>query len=481
MNNSKKYQATLIDEEIISDFPCSLQKYMKEMSKELQDEIGEGGRTLYPQDKIAKCMGISVDQLRNKIYGKKPITRDWIIALCAAYGMDSAKTSEALVICGMPRLDDAASREIFLVNYLDEHLFIPTSIEEINLELMSANLPPIEIEHRNGNNKNQKKLIVESKYRVLYDKVVHTYVDIFDQYDSISTQYLPNYSCVATVGLEDEKCQYTLKAFSDGTFQITSSANTIPTRYLHLNETGSFQPYFLELSSLVKKKKKKLDMISYDSRNFKGRFGANIKRDSIHVFYEEYNYACPELNEYNLMEYNDGHFSLSISDKSMFMQEYLSKEEFYNHYSSTEIGQRKVYFSIEELEKLRNADKHPPYYPDIYSIRKNTFIHLQKLVQKELEAIRNRSVFINHLDYIWDNPYEVLQYYGLERQFECEYDEKHGGIFTNLKSASFYDIDGKRISLSFEDIKLAFELGFTDIEQIIRVKRKKGSISAVLE
>lgn len=62
----------LFAEKEISSKRQSLSTFFREKSLLLQEELGEGYTSLYPQDKIASKLNISVDQLRQKLYEKKP-------------------------------------------------------------------------------------------------------------------------------------------------------------------------------------------------------------------------------------------------------------------------------------------------------------------------------------------------------------------------------------------------------------------------
>lgn len=46
---------------------------------------------------IADLVGLTTEVLRKKIYQQRPMTRDCLIAICAAHGMDSDMTSRILV------------------------------------------------------------------------------------------------------------------------------------------------------------------------------------------------------------------------------------------------------------------------------------------------------------------------------------------------------------------------------------------------
>ena len=72
MSGKSSAPGKLISETVISERTQTLSSFFREKSEELQDKIGEGFKTLYPQEKIAEKLNISVDQLRQKLYGKKP-------------------------------------------------------------------------------------------------------------------------------------------------------------------------------------------------------------------------------------------------------------------------------------------------------------------------------------------------------------------------------------------------------------------------
>lgn len=138
----------LLDEREIENSTLSLSAFFREKGKELQKKADESFRLLYPQEKLAEQLNISVDQFRQKIYGKKPLSRDWLIAICAAYGLDEPDTSEALRISNMPTLDDASKRESFIVEFLNKHKGQSVSIDDFNFALESAGLPTLDINYR---------------------------------------------------------------------------------------------------------------------------------------------------------------------------------------------------------------------------------------------------------------------------------------------------------------------------------------------
>ena len=470
----------LIDEQVYKTESQSLSAFFRKKGEILQELIGDSFSTLYPQEKIAARLNISVDQLRQKLYGKKPLTRDWLIAICAAYGLDDCDTSDALSISNMPTLDDVSNRETFIVRFLRDHKNIPASVNEFNVALESAGLPGLDISYRKRKTKADGNALVRLPYKELRPRAVRTYGYEGDPYNSLATEYLPNMRCVSASLLEGpDKRKYLLEAFSDGKYKISTEDEPLPDVLDVIEPSHIFYPFFTELSIMVGKQKQKLDDVLNDTKNYRYRFSANVKNDRIHIFYEEFNYSMPERNEYYLMEYVDGHFELSIAYKSMFMQEYLSEEEYAIHYNTTERIPRLTYTSIEEIDE-KFQDSKSTFYPSLANARKRTFTRLQKVVSDKLQEIKDRKIFIQNFNYIWDNPAEVLQYYKIEDAFECKYDDEYGEIYSTKESAFFSDETDSPIEITFKDVQTGFELGLASIQEICRIKRKYGTIESIL-
>ncbi len=479
MNNKNKISEKLKNEEIITEQSQTLSLFLREKGKELQEKIGIDDKTLYPQEKIAEKLNISVDQLHQKIYGKKPLTRDWLIAICAAYGLDDCDTSRALSICDMPTLDDASRREEFIVYFLRINKNKSVGVEDFNKALQAAKLPILDISFRKKKDpKNLKKTI--SPYTEYQPKVIRTYEEEDDPYNSLETIYYPRNRCVAAAFLKDkENRKYLLEAFSNGTFCVHQDGELSSSHFESLDPSNPFYMYFSELAAKVHKEKQRLDDICNDSKNYRNRISANIKNDRIHIFCEEFNYDMPERNEYFLMEYIDGHYTLSIANKSMFMQEYMSEKDYYAHYHTNERIHRKTYYSIEEIEK-HFKDSKSYFYPNLVNVRKNAFKRLKKKVTEELDNIRNKKIYIRDSSSIWDNHYNVLQYYMLEKEFECTYDPEYGDIKSAKDSVDFTVGSGDVVTITLSDLTSAFEFGLDSISDICRIKLLTGSIESVL-
>ena len=487
MDNLDENQKLLYEEEIErDDHRPKLSEFLREKGKALKiiedknetQNTDRGLTTLYPLERIAKRLNISVDQLHQKIYRKKKLTRDWLIAICAAYGLDSYETDEALIICDMPGLNDTSTREAFFCSYLDENKGHPISVQEFNKAMIVSGIEPLSITYRERGKYTIKAK--ESHYKYLSNIIVRTYGRENEIYGSLTTEYLPDMRCIAEVEVEDDDHKrYILGANSYGTFFVENEEDQISTEVKDITPENMFFAAFMELSSHVRIRKQKMDDILNDSRNYPGRWSANLKSDKIHVFYEEYNYSFPERNEYLMMEYVDGQYRLSIASKSMFMTEYLSEEDYREHYQMNIEMKRKVFYSLEDVDE-KYAEKDKNLYSTLHKARRKDYSRLKEIVSEKLDMIKNREVHIQEFNSIWDNPYDVLRYYNIEEPFGCQIDEEYGEIYHANETAEFVDENGRTIVLSLDDIKTAFEYGVKTIEDICRLKKNNKQIEEVI-
>ena len=220
-----------------------------------------------------------------------------------------------------------------------------------------------------------------------------------------------------------------------------------PTPFESLDDTGDYKNYFIELENAISIEKHRLLDILNDTRNYQKRTSAIFSGDSICIFTEQFNYVVPELNEYYVLTLSAGHYKLYVYDQSAFM--FL-------------------------ISASKNSDESTHF-----RIRRNAFRRLMPDVDDLYQKIKEGKEFIQNLDQIFGNAAEVLCYYGLERDFECKYDECDE-ICGSLDSKTYSLPDGSEITITLEDIYKAFEFGLPDIETICRIKAKYGSIDAVL-
>lgn len=463
----------------------SFSQYLRKKSKQLQDIVGEGDRKLYPQNEVANLLGVSVQQLRQKIYQKKPLTRDWVIAICAAYGLNEDATNEALILCNMPTFDANVRREEALVELLEAHENQPIGVDEINAILRSKFLQPLEIPKRKKGSKADNSSEIKScEFTEIGKRNIRTFGNRFNPYNSLASEYTPDIRCIASVLLEDRghnRVILNVSTNDDAWIEKPNSPNLE-----HISEDQAitqFQTIYSELKYLADSEKRKFDAYINDTKNYKGRYGAEIRNHTLHVFYEEFNFNDPWENEYYLMEYEDGQYTLSISKSSLFMTRYLAPEEYVKLYSNSIPAPFRIYHSVQEIDNLLQTADISQKDRGVLKRRKHTFEHLQATIDEKKKLVISGKDHIRDCDAIWDPPYEILKYYKAESLFE----------FKIIEEAEFYEkVDYKDaadvciaddiiVPISFSDLQQGFELGLDTLEQIAELKHTVGELKNVLK
>lgn len=479
------------DEEI-SGSEESFPNFIKVKRKMENNSKGKPGLST---KELAGRVGISPEMFRKILNKQKPNqSRDCIIAICAALKLDVEDTNEALRIYQyMPKLDKDSPRDKLIIQVLEGDFDEDISVSAVNGRLQRDGYMPLDIVKSRAHKGKETCLISQKAFPYkIKRKNVRTLL-YGDPYESLSTAYdFRRFKCVATMWLDDTLNQkhYKLTAALGGKYFLEilpgpdapDTPDTPFRSYKSLDETDEFRDYFLELQSMVKSEQRHIEEYLNDTRNYYERISADIFHDSIHVYFEKYNYAIPERNEYYLMEYIDGIYRLSVSHNSQFMRKYLNSEEYREHYGKAELMLVKTYASIEEIEALYDSQHLTQESKEVLMLRKNAYKKMQRVIDKYLEQLRARIVFVRNLNYIWDDQDRVCAYYGLEKEFQCRLDDEYGDCMTaELGSADIIDSNGQKVTINLSDLKRAFELGFKDTAEICRVIRKKGSIESVLQ
>ena len=496
--SDKQYSETSIPQEDASKCP-TLGKIITDLLGDRKGDVVHRSKTgssnwqgeaniLYSKESVAERLGITVDMLKKKLY-HRDISRDWIIAICAAYGLNAKETSQSLNLYDHPSLDFCSKREDCIETYLDEHQGVPSSLAGLNNLLIANGFLPLQIQKRSSAERtgDSRK---SSPFVQIGDIHLQTFGFEGDPYDSLETKFYPSH---------EVKAYMLIKGPEDVYFELSVSSNDDTSyRELEKEEGGfhykrggeiiakqaaidhpSFGQLFLKLFSTVNKEMRKYDDLLHDSRNYRGRFSANLKDCALHAFFEEYNYAIPERKEYYLMEYWKGNYTLSVAYESMFMREYLSEDDYFAHYNSRDRIKRKTYTSVDEIEELLN-NTNDWYREIVLRNRKSTFVRLQKMLAEKVKDIQDRKIFIRNIDAIWDNPADVLRYYKIEDLFKCEYDPVCGEICSHLDRIVIGENPEDDVMVTFNDVRTGFEYGFDSFDQICEYKKTHNSVSEVL-
>ena len=278
-------------------------------------------------------------------------------------------------------------------------------------------------------------------------------------------------------------CEYHLSASSRGDYYLDKCPNGATPEITHFKkaeESGELADCFMELQGMAKREQQRMKGYLNDTKNYCERISAGIHNGRIHIFYETYNYTVPELNEYYLFEYIDGIYRLTVSDRSLFMQKYLSESAYLEHYGQPEQKAYRHYDSLEEIELLLNNPENRRR-SEILELRKSAYKSLKRKVEECLEDLRQKKAYIRHLDYIWDDRDRVCEFFGVSKEFHCSVDEQYGDMSAGVNSVPFKTEDGNSIEITLQDLYTAFELGFHSIMEICQVKYTIGSIDNVLK
>lgn len=459
-----------IDSEIIG-----LPEYFKRQRKILHQANSELGDEFCSTQKMAENLELSADMLQKKLNGSKPLSREWLIAICAAFGLDCIRTNKVLNFAGFPKLDFELPWELFIADFLNEKNNInrPHTLKEINDYLAENGCNDICSKFKRNkdvqsDSSNKKSEQYEIKKVV---KIITDYEEIW----SIGLEYNLRSRVLAIAYLiKNGETKYTLQAPSNGK-HFSLEEKGITTTYENISETGDFACYFSELLAIARYEQKKMDFRAFDTkRYYKYRLSANIINDSIHVFCEKFNYYTPERDEYYLLEYIDGHFRFSVSEQSMFMKAYLSEEEYNKHYGYIQESERIIYNSYNEIptEAVSIEKK-------ILMNRRNAFIELSDII---IDTIRNfkKSGCVRHLNEAFKNPLDIFEYYHLEKDFDCTYDEEELKISPANKKINI-PYNNETVSICIGELQRAFELGLNDSGQICRIKKKYSSIQGMVK
>lgn len=476
----------LIQERIV-EFTDEHQSFSDFIKDKRKLELGSSGKKSMTTRELADRLDINYEQFRKILNMNKPTKkRDCIIAICATLRLDSDDTNEALVLYRyMPTLDPGNPRDDLLIDILEEQLSNPLTIDQINQRLIRNGFPELDIiDHRpsvkpTSGKKNMPYKLLKKQVRTFTDELFYG-----DQYDSLETEYDTfRYHCVADMWLNDEKNRVVYKltsGTSDGYYLEKHGKGVFDVKaYKDLDEASDFKDYFLELSAMANHELKKMLATLNDTKNYRERIGAGIQNDAFYIFAETFNYLVPETGEYYLYEKIGSDVRLSVYKNSAFMRCYMSEQIYQNTFGKKDNELIILYTSTDEIEQAIKTAKHNDV--SLLRCRLRNFKHLSELATSLKQNIVDRRKFIRRLDYIYDDRDRVCQFFEVDKEFQCTLDSEYGDMMTaGVDAVDFQFDDCGKVHITLEDLYTAFELGFTNINEICRVKEKLGSIEKIL-
>ena len=355
-----------------------------------------------------------------------------------------------------------------------------------------------------------------------------------NRYKPLNTRYKNTCSTEAKMILEDKNTRFVLKAYNSGSLYLETYDDSIYipllTRYSNIEETGEFRNCYKELLKMADEGIKKTDAIFNDSKNFSQRISAKVINSDLHVFIEKFNYNLPMANEYYLMDYYNGQYTMTVSHSSGFMKKYLSNEEYSkkygidsykviaeytsideinaeisNDHDEIEIDSLGLYFEItSESTELNNQtekteDSEEDFYSKmidtnnvLYFWRHNYFLHLKKEINNFIRLLKNGKEYIENPDIFQERENDIISFFNVENKFECTFGpdtyamEALQQIMNEINEAidvdtSFdFDAEFERLikTSSKESVQSQIESPFNDISEVtkayIKLKLKQG-------
>ena len=471
----------------------SEQKSFSEFYRFHRKQVKDASGKVLTTKNVALQLGISPEMLKKIVNKNKPTKkRDCIIAICAVLRLDAEETTDALHrYCGFPGLDTDDPREDLLFTILEEQFENMLTIDEINNRLKQNGFSELDIiDHK----RHSKRIVqeVDSRYKLLAKKVRITSEDyLFDSpYDALDYEYSPSrYCCVAEMLLSDKKTgkKFRLGASTRDSLWLCDEETPVIKSVKSIEdiddlkevypdlETNDLKEYYSDLKAVAKHEIKKMYGVLNDTRNYGTRVSAGIRGDALHVYAETFNTTAPETGEYYLFEYMNGETLFSVYKSSQFMHCYLQSDEYtsiYGDYSDIPIAS---YRSKDEVLKDRKTcicDEH-------VTCRCYYFDKLKGKADTLLSDIREKG-YTRNIDSIYDNRFQVCQFFKVEEEYCCVEDGEYGEIVAQNDTFDFSFEGVGTVTITLKELFRAFELGFNDMYEICRVKQKLGSIEKII-
>ena len=406
--------------------------------------------------------------------------RDRIIAICIALDMSHPDTSKALLLYGMLPLNEYDLRDKLLIQALTDHL----GFYETNQILRDAKWNPLEIEKT----KQQPgpRIMREPKEDFKHiSGPTYSYGDFVGDC-SLSGLHRPDsyafdgemtlqddHGILYTIGTSDAGIYTVQREEADGTLIDIAS-------YKSISECmgGKFGKYFLELEDGIRRKVRCVLSILDDTKNYIMRFHAEVKTSKLYLFVEAFNYDCPEYSEYYQMERVDGKYRMTVTHESIFLRRHLGKKYVYRPYKTDILAE---YTSVEDIQNSRETDPSGGYWKEE---RVKYFIKLQDALTKLLSDLKNKQILINDPSYCLDDIYyDLAEFYKSQDLFTWTQSEENE-FFITLPDKYICNAtisDGTTVSITFDEMKRAFELGISDIDELASIKNQYGDIEGILK
>lgn len=482
------------------------------MKKNRQDEpffIAEGRTDPFDnqgitQEELVKRMGLSSwEVIKKRLNHQRPLNRDFLIALLSQLQLNTSMANYILNMAefpllysgedrnGMDSADDSVinKRDKILIAKLEESTTNLVSIDEINQSLIRQGSSPLKIKGRRNTDYSDDYYVLKTRTKVDYDEA-HLFIMCANSLGVLYDVDLYPIVASALVKHNNSGDYFVLKMRNnycslfrcDEHGMITGDSKS----FKSIADTDLLlRPIFNDLENLIAIEKKKIMSQFDDTKNYNVRISTKYFSGSYHVFAEKFDFSIPEKNEYFFLDYHDGQYNFSISNKSQFFYYYLGEDKyksffrFYNPkilYSSNSVDKIKSY--------LENASR-STVTRRLSSKRIETFNNLILEAENLINELKNESRYILDIYSFLDEPdidYTVCAYYNILDKFDFIQMDNNDitDVYLPRVQESAFVVDDKEILVSLNDVRKAFSYGLPTINDICSVKLKYGSIENLI-
>lgn len=493
-------------------------EYIKMKSK---NKLSEDGELNVKTKELAKRVGINYEMFRKILNKTKPNQpRDCIIAICAAIFLSEYETNDALFYYDdLPRLDDTPGcREFYIIQTLegniaraDELKFLNQGVAEVNKTLQSNGFSELRLSNKIKSK--ESKIVVQSDEEVdRYSITTEISSRRFSFQDSLCEKYHPNQYRVETqmkimypdnmrcLLKYDSRANFLTKYEKDGERfrdfpEIVNENSELFFRYFNIIKDTNLR----ELRSCYE--------TAFDTRNHGLRQSAKYSKGKIELYSEKYNYIQPERNEYFYGEIIDGTFTFTIQKESRFMERYLSVDDFKKYYPYKK-KEESGYLRLTTLEELKRYCKERQWDSDVEWFYLQEFKSMKNHLDNLKNSLIDKKQFIRSYDdyFSGEDQWRIYEYYNVSNEFGCVvktkkwkiykgYDpfaEKYGlddglpiGTFLGYHERTWFEptkneaivkYKNKTVNIDESELKLSFELGIDNLEEICRLKLKHPNL-----
>lgn len=513
-----KFNSTLKKDEKIRKHDMTFIEYIKMKSK---DKLSINGDVGVKTKELAQRVGINYEMFRKILNKTKPNQpRDCIIAICAALFLSENETNEALFYYDyLPRLDDTPGcREYYIIKTLEGNMvrdnvfkFLDQSVAAVNKTLRYYDFPELRLSNKIKSK--ESKIVVQSDEEVDGDSITtEISTNRFSFQDSLCEKYHPNQYRVETQMkiMYPENMRCLLKYDGRANFLTKYEKDGEGFRNIPeiVNEDSElFLRYFNIIKDTNLRELRSCYEIAFDTRNHGLRQSAKYSKGKIELFSEKYNYIQPERNEYFYSVIIDGTFTFTIQKESRFMERYLSVDDFKKYYPYKK-KEESGYSRLTTLEELKRYCKERQWDSDVEWFYLQEFKSMKNHLDNLKNSLIDKKQFIRSYDdyFSGEDQWRIYEYYNVSNEFGCvvktkkskvykEYDpfaEKYGlddglpiGTFLGYHEMTWFEptkneaivkYKNKTVNIDESELKLAFELGIDNLEEICRLKLKHPNL-----